>query len=72
VDPQSPVGRVVSSNKESKNDGGLGLYESGSDPCTSIKRKRSSSPRDEDCVPEEEVYEHLKLNVRACGITCSN
>jgi hypothetical protein len=59
ADPQSPVGQVVSSNEESKNnDEILGLYESPSDPCPSVKRKRSSSPQDEDYIPEEEVYEH--------------
>jgi hypothetical protein len=58
VDPQSPVGRVVCSNEESENDGSSGSYESPSDPCPSIKRKRSSSPQDEDHVPKEGVYEH--------------
>jgi hypothetical protein len=59
ADPQSPVGQVVSSNEESKNnDEILGSYESPSDPCPSVKRKRSSSPQDEDYIPEEEVYEH--------------
>jgi hypothetical protein len=59
ADPQSPVGQVVSSNKESENnDVSLGSYESPSDPCPLVKRKRSSDPQDEDYVPEEEVYEH--------------
>jgi hypothetical protein len=59
ADPQSPVGQVVSDTEESKNnDGSLGSYESPSYPCPSGKRKRSSGPRDEDYVPEEEVYEH--------------
>jgi hypothetical protein len=59
VDPQSRVGQVVSDNEESKNnDRSLGLYESPSDPCPSVKRKRSSSPQDKDYVPEEEVSEH--------------
>jgi hypothetical protein len=53
----------VSSNKESENDGSLGLYESPSDPCLSVKRMQSSGPQDEDYVPEEEVYEHYELNV---------
>jgi hypothetical protein len=57
-DPQSLVGRVVSGNEKSKNDGSLGSYASPSDPCLSIKRNQSSSPHDEDYVPEEEVYEH--------------
>jgi hypothetical protein len=35
----------------------LGSYESSSDPCPSVKRKRSSDPHDEDYVLEE-VYEH--------------
>jgi hypothetical protein len=53
------VGQVVSSNKESENnDVSLGSYESPSDPCPLVKRKRSSDPQDEDYVPEEEVYEH--------------
>jgi hypothetical protein len=52
------VGQVVSDNEESKNDASLGSYESPSDPCPSVKRKRSSGPQDEDYVPEEEVYEH--------------
>jgi hypothetical protein len=53
------VGQIVSGNKQSENnDESLGSYESPSDPCLSIKRKRSSSPQDEDYVPEEEVYEH--------------
>jgi hypothetical protein len=59
ADPQSLVGQVVSGNEETeKNDGSLGSYESPSDPCPSVKRKRSSSPQDEDYVPKEEVYEH--------------
>jgi hypothetical protein len=41
----------------------LGSYESLSDPCPSVKRKRSSGPHDEDYVPEEEVYEHYELNI---------
>jgi hypothetical protein len=52
------MGQVVSDNEESKNDASLGSYESPSDPCLSVKRKRSSGPQDEDYVPEEEVYEH--------------
>jgi hypothetical protein len=49
----------VSNNEESEqNDGSLGSYTSPSDPCPSVKRKRSSRPRGEDCVPEEEVHEH--------------
>jgi hypothetical protein len=58
ADPQSPVGQVVSTNEESENDGSSGSYESPSDPCPLVKRKRSSGPQDEDYVPEEEVYEH--------------
>jgi hypothetical protein len=59
ANPQSPVGQVVSGNEESKNnDGSMGSYESPSDPCPSVKRKRSSGSQDEDYVPEEEVYEH--------------
>jgi hypothetical protein len=58
ADPQSPVGQVVSTNEESKNDGSSGLYKSPSDPRPSVKRKRSSGPQDEDYVLEEEVYEH--------------
>jgi hypothetical protein len=59
TDPQSPVGQDVSGNEESENnDGSLGSYESPSDTCPSVKRKRSSGPQDEDYVPEEEVYEH--------------
>jgi hypothetical protein len=58
ADPQSPVGRVVSTNEESENDRSLGSYESPSDPCPSVKRKRSYGPQDEDYLPEEEVYEH--------------
>jgi hypothetical protein len=49
----------VSGNEESENnDRSLGSYESPSYPCPSVKRKRSSSPQDEDYVPEEEVYKH--------------
>jgi hypothetical protein len=58
ADPQSPVGQVMSGNEQSENDGILGLYESPSDPCPSVKRKRSSVPWDEDYVLEEEVYKH--------------
>jgi hypothetical protein len=58
ADPQSPMAVVVSNNKESEqNDGSSGSYESPSDPCPSVKMKRSSGPQDENCVPEE-VYEH--------------
>jgi hypothetical protein len=63
ADPQSPLGQVVSGNEESKNDGSLGSYESPSDPCSSVKRKQSSSPWDEVYVPEEEVYKYYELNV---------
>jgi hypothetical protein len=63
ADPQCLVGQIVSSNEESENDGSLISYKSPSDPCPSVKRKRSSGPRDEDYVPEEEVYEHWELNV---------
>jgi hypothetical protein len=53
------VAQVVSDNKESEqNDGSLGSYESPGNPCSSVKRKRSSGPLDEDYIPEEEVYEH--------------
>jgi hypothetical protein len=53
------VGQVVPGNEERKNnDGSLGSYESHSDPCPSVKRKRSSGPKDEDYIQEEEVYEH--------------
>jgi hypothetical protein len=59
ADLQSLVRQVVSGNEESKNnEGSLGSYESPSDPCPSVKRKRSSSPQDEDYIPKEEVYEH--------------
>jgi hypothetical protein len=59
ADPQSLVAQVVSDNEESKqNDESSGLFESPSDPCLLVKRKRSSGPQDEDYVPEEEVYEH--------------
>jgi hypothetical protein len=44
VDPQSPVGQVVSGNEQSENDGILDFYESPSDPCPSVNRKRSSIP----------------------------
>jgi hypothetical protein len=33
-------------------------YESPSDPCLSVKWKRSSDPQDDDYLLEEEVYEH--------------
>jgi hypothetical protein len=33
------VGRVVSTNEESENDGSSGSYESSSEPCPSVKRK---------------------------------
>jgi hypothetical protein len=58
ADPQSPVGRDVSSNEESKNDGSSGSHQSPTDPCLLPKRNRSSDPHDEGYVPEEEVYEH--------------
>jgi hypothetical protein len=58
VDPQSLVAQVLSDNEyNEQNDRSLGLYESPSDPCPSIKRKRSSGPQDVDYIPEEEVYE---------------
>jgi hypothetical protein len=57
--PQSLVAQAVSDNEESEqNDESLGPYESPNNPCPSVKRKRSSSPQDEDYVPEKEVYEH--------------
>jgi hypothetical protein len=59
VDPQSPVGRVVSSNEESKNVRNLGSYESPSDPCSSPKGKLSSGPKDEDYV-QEKRYTSIK------------
>jgi hypothetical protein len=52
------VGQVVSSNEESENDRSLDSYESPSDPCPLVKRKRSSDPHDKDYIIEEEVYEH--------------
>jgi hypothetical protein len=59
ADPQSLVAQVVFDNEESgQNDGISGSYESPSDPCPSVKRKRSPGPQDKDYVPEEEVYEH--------------
>jgi hypothetical protein len=58
ADPQSLVGQIESSNKESENNGSLGSYESPPDPFPQPKRKQSSSTHDEDYVPEEEVYEH--------------
>jgi hypothetical protein len=59
IDPPSLVAQVVSDNEESEqNDECLGSYESPSDPCPSVKRKRSYGPQDKDYVPEEEVYEH--------------
>jgi hypothetical protein len=59
ADLRSLVGQVVSGNEESKNnEGSLGSYESPSDPCPSVKRKRSSGPQDDDYIPKEEVYEH--------------
>jgi hypothetical protein len=58
VDPKSPVSQVMSGNEESENDRSLDSYESPSDPCLSVKRKRSSGPQDEDYVPKEEVYEY--------------
>jgi hypothetical protein len=56
ADPDSPAGRVVSTNEEIENDRSSGSYESPSDACPSVKRKWSSGPQDEDYVPEEEVY----------------
>jgi hypothetical protein len=59
ANPHSLVAQVVSDNKESEqNDGSSGSYESPSDPCPSLKRKRSFGPQDEDYKLEEEVYEH--------------
>jgi hypothetical protein len=72
ADPQSPVAQDVSDNEESKwNDGSSGSYESPSDPCPSVKRKRSSGPQNEDYIPEEEVYEHWELNVLINLYNCS-
>jgi hypothetical protein len=66
------VAQVVSDNVESEqNDGSSGSYESPSDPCPLVKRKRSSSSQDEDYVLEEEVYEHLELNVLINFYNCS-
>jgi hypothetical protein len=58
ADPHSSVGQVVSGNEESENYRSLGSYESPTDPCLLVKRKRSSDPHDKDYVPEEQVYEH--------------
>jgi hypothetical protein len=44
VDRQSLVGRAVSTYEESENDGSSDSYESRSDPCPLVKRKRSSGP----------------------------
>jgi hypothetical protein len=52
------VGRVELSNEKSENGKNLGSYESAPDPFPQPKRKCSSSPQDEDYIPEEEVYEH--------------
>jgi hypothetical protein len=52
------VGQIESGNEESENDGSSGSYESPPDPYPQLKRKRSSSPQDEDYVPEEVVYKH--------------
>jgi hypothetical protein len=72
ADPQSPVAQVVFVNKESeRNDRSSGSYESPSDPCPLVKRKQSSGPQDEDYVPEEDVYEHLELNVLINFYNCS-
>jgi hypothetical protein len=46
VDPQSLVCQVVTGNEEKKNDESLDSYKSPSDPCPSVKRKRSSSPQE--------------------------
>jgi hypothetical protein len=54
VDPQSPGAQVVSDNKENEqNDRSISSYESPSNPCLSIKRKRSSDPQDEDYIPKK-------------------
>jgi hypothetical protein len=58
TDPQTPLSQIESSNKENKNDGSLGSYESPPDPYPQPKRKQSSSPQDENYVLVEEVYEH--------------
>jgi hypothetical protein len=59
ADPQSLVGQVMSGNEESENnDKSLDSYESPSDLCLSVKRKRSSGPQDKDYIPKKEVYEH--------------
>jgi hypothetical protein len=59
ADPQSLVSQFMSENEESEQNGrSLGSYESPSDPCPSVKRKRSSGPQDEDYISEEEVYKH--------------
>jgi hypothetical protein len=71
ADPQSLVGQVVFSNEESENDRSLGSYDSPSDSCLPVKRKRPSDPQDEDYVPEEEVYEHYELNVLINFHMCS-
>jgi hypothetical protein len=59
ADPHSPVTQVVFDNEESEQkDGCSASYESPSDPCPSVKRKRCSGSQDENYAPEEEVYEH--------------
>jgi hypothetical protein len=47
VEPQTPVGRIESSNKVSYKDGSSGSYESPPDPYPQPKRKQSSVPWDE-------------------------
>jgi hypothetical protein len=49
---------VSNNEKSEQNDRSLGSYESPTDPCPSVKRKRSSSPHDKDYIPEEDVYEY--------------
>jgi hypothetical protein len=63
ADPQTPIDQIESGNEESENDGSLGSFESPPDAYPPPKRKRSSGLQDEEYVLEEEVYEHLELNV---------
>jgi hypothetical protein len=58
ADPQSPVGQVSGNEDSKQNDRSSGSDESSSDPCSSVKRKQSSGPQDEDYIPEEEAYKH--------------
>jgi hypothetical protein len=64
LDLDNEMTQYESPNEGSRNAGGSDEYESRSPlhpPCG--KRQRASGTEDYDYVPEQLVYDHLKLNV---------